>query len=319
LPYFVLGMLTLALANAARSAAQDESVTRSAPWAISALVTMGLLVAVASLFGLIAVLEVERAFTPLGTVVLSMITWVLVIVVTPVFWVVEFVLSIVLRNFDPEVLQNIGQNAGPLEAAEEEEVEEGLRWPAWVFNAFRLLLFSLLALGLYWLGRFVFARIGSDEKEPEYEEERETVPGSGMGGLLRNLFPGRSRRRADPWLHRQPIYRVFARAVTAAGDRGFRRRPGETPLEFASAAAGPLDAQLFTEIAEEFDRARYGRHFPDADRVHPLDRSLSEWEESHPATLELRARVAREMPEEPPPPVPSRPELPKSMPPPGMI
>jgi hypothetical protein len=318
LPYFVMAMLTLAVANAARTVDADESFSASTPWMVSALVTMGLLAAVAALFGLIAVLEVERAFTPLGTVILTLVTWVLVIVVTPVFWIVEFVLSIILKNFDPEVLQNIGQNAGPLEGAEEEEIEESLRWPSWVFDAFRLLVFSALAFGLYWVGRYLFARIGGEEEEEEYEELRESVPDSGMGGLLRNLFPGRSRRRVEPWLHRHPIYRLYARVVTAAGDRGFRRRPGETPLEFAKAAAGPLDARLFGEIADEFDRARYGRHFPDADRVDPLDRSLSEWEETHPATLELRARVAREMPEEPPPP-PRRPELPKSMPPPGMV
>ncbi len=320
LPYFVLAMLTLAVANAARTVDADEGFSASTPWMVSALVTMGLLAAVASLFGLIAVLEVERAFTPLATVVLRVIGWVLVIVVTPIFWIAQWLLSQIFGNLDPAVFQNVGENAGPPEGIEEAR-ENAAEWPGWVFDGFRLLMFTVLAFGLYWLGRYLFARLGDDEEEPEYEEFRESVQGTGLGDLLRNLFPGRRRSTAEPWLHRHPIYRVFARAVTSAGDRGFRRRPGETPLEFASAASGPLDAAVFGEIAAEFDRARYGRHYPDADRVAPLDRALGEWERSHPATVELRQRVSREAPDEDePPPPPRRPEPPSgSMPPPGMI
>ena len=83
LPYFVLSMLTLAVANAGRASERETELTRSAPWVVSALVTVGLLAAVALLFGMIALLEIERALTPLGTLLLRLLSWVMLILLTP--------------------------------------------------------------------------------------------------------------------------------------------------------------------------------------------------------------------------------------------
>ena len=313
LPYFVLGMLTLALANAARSAARDEALTRSAPWAVSALVTMGLLVAVASLFGLIALLEVERAFTPIGSIVLRLIGWLLVILLAPIFWILELVLSKLLSGFDPDVFNNF---ADSLAFTGQEQQERGeAQWPGWLSNAFRLLLFTLITLALYFVARYLFFRRRDDDGEQGYEEERTTTEAhTGLGDLLRNLVPGRRPGPSGPrWLDRHAVYGLFARAVIDAEDRGFNRRPGETPIEFASVASRALDAGTFPAIAAEFDRARYGRHYPDDDVLRALDRELGEWERTHPATLELRQTVARDLPEgEEPPlePPPDRPEPP---------
>ncbi len=315
LPYFVLGMLTLAIANAARTAPQDEELTRSTPWAVSALVTMGLLVAVASLFGLIAVLEVERALTPIGSIVLRLISWLLVILLTPVFWIIEFVLSKVLSGFDPEILDNVAGNAAFTDQEEPEQNQAEL--PRWISNAFRLALFTLITLALYFVARYLFSRGRDDDGERGYEEERTATEGhTGLGGLLKNLIPGRRPRPSVPrWLDRHAVYRLFARAVIDAEDRGFNRRPGETPIEFAGLASRALDAGPFPAIAAEFDRARYGRHYPDDDVLRPLDRELSEWEQTHPATLELRQTVARDLPEDEGPPLEPPPDRPE--PPPG--
>ncbi len=315
LPYFVLGMLTLALANAARSAARDEDLTRSAPWAISALVTMGLLAAVASLFGLIAVLEVERALTPIGSIVLRFIGWLLVILLTPIFWIIELVLSKLLSGFDPEILSNIAET--PAFVDEEQQERKPTEWPGWIFNAVRLAIFTVITLALYFVARYLFSRGGDDDGDLGYEEERTATEGhTGLGGLLRNLVPGRRPRPGVPrWLDRHAVYRLFARAVVDAEDRGFNRRPGETPLEFAGLASRALDAGPFPAIAAEFDRARYGRHYPDDEVLRPLDRELGEWERTHPATLELRQAVARDTPEDEEPPLEPPPDRPE--PPPG--
>ena len=94
----------------------------------------------------------------------------------------------------------------------------------------------------------------------------------------------------------------------------------ETPLEFARAATTPLDAELFNEIASEFDRARYGRHFREDEDVRRLGRALSEWESAHPATLKLRQTVARDLSEDEPPSSPlDPPEQSPDMPQPGMV
>ena len=314
LPYFVLGMLTLALANAARSAAQDEALTRSAPWAISALVTMGLLVAVASLFGLIAVLEVERALTPIGSVVLRLISWLLVIVLTPVFWIVQLLLGKLMSGFDPSVFDNV---AGGAPGASEEQERNSAEWPGWVSNAFRLVIFTVITLALYFVARYLFFRRRDADGEQGYEEERTATEGhTGLGDLLKNLVPGRRPRPNAPrWLDRHAVYGLFARVVIDAEDRGFSRRPGETPIEFAGLAGRVLDAGTFPAIAAEFDRARYGRHYPDDEVLGPLDRELGQWEQTHPATLELRQTVARDGPEGEEPPLEPPPDRPPEPPP----
>ena len=315
LPYFVLGMLTLALANAARSAAQDEALTRSAPWAVSALVTMGLLVAVASLFGLIAVLEVERALTPIGSIVLRLISWLLVIVLTPVFWIVQLVLSKLMSGFDPDVFRNVAD--GSPFANEEQQERNAAEWPGWVSNAFRLVIFTLITLAVYFVARYLFFRRRDGDGEQGYEEERTATEGhTGLGDLLKNLVPGRRPGPNAPrWLDRHAVYRLFARAVIDAEDRGFNRRPGETPIEFAGLASRVLDAGTFPAIAAEFDRARYGRHYPDDEVLRPLDLELGQWERTHPATLELRQTVARDLPEGEEPPLEPPPDRPPEPPP----
>lgn len=319
LPYFVLAMLTLAVANAARTVEADQGLTGSAPWITSALVTMGILAVIASLFGLIAVLEVEQVLTPLGTVVGRIVAWILLIIVTPIFWIAQTLIG--FFNLDPGEFEQLGNNASPLEGITEElEEEDPAQLAGWIGDSLRLLVFFVIAYGLYWIGRMLFAKRSDDEDEGEYEEERSVAEGSGFGGLLRGLFPGRRSERVPPWLHRHAIYRLYARIVGAAEERGFRRRPGETPLEFARAATRPLDAELFNEIASQFDRARYGRHFAEDESVRPLDRALTAWEAAHPATLELRQSVARELPEDEPPSSPLEPpERPPDMPQPGMV
>jgi hypothetical protein len=276
---------------------------------------MGLLVAVASLFGLIAVLEVERALTPIGSIVLRLIGWVLVIVLTPVFWIVQLVFSKLLSGFDPEIFNNVAENAAF--GGDEEQERNEAQWPGWISNAFRLVLFTVITLALYFAARYLFFRRRDDDGEQGYEEERTaTEAHTSLGGLLRKLVPGRRPRPSVPrWLDRHAVYRLFARAVTGAEDRGFNRRPGETPIEFAGLASRALDAGPFPAIAAEFDRARYGRHFPDDEVLRPLDRELGQWELTHPATLELRQTVARDLPEDEGPPLEPPPDRPE--PPPG--
>ena len=295
LPYFVLGMLTLAVANAARSSVREGQVGGAAPWAVSALVTLGMLASVATLFGLVAVLEVERAVTPVGEIVLRAVGWLLVLVLTPIAWAMELVLTRLLANFDPSVLDNLAWFGA--EGGREELKPGDFAWPGWLVSALKLALFTAVTTALYFLGRYLFFGRRDGDEERDYAEERETTAGGGFGSLLRNLVPGRSGTPAVPrWLDRHAVYRLFARAVNDAGDRGFRRRPGETPIEFGTVAARALDAPPFPRIAAEFDRARYGRHYPDEGQVAVLERDLREWERTHPATEELRQRVERDQP-----------------------
>ena len=322
LPYFVLGMLTLAVANVERSAGEDGQLPRPAPWAIAALVSMGLLAMVAALFGLVAVLEVEQVLAPIGSVVMRFVTWALIIAVTPVVWVIEAVLTRLFSNANFDALSQLIADPAPTEGLEDRD--RSFRWPGWLTSGIRLALVTLLGYAVYRVARFLFFGRPGREQERGYAEERGTTATSaGLGSLLRNLVPGRRRRPDMPqWLARAAAYRLFARAVNAAEDRGFPRRPGETPLEFSTVAARALDASaVFPGIAAEFDRARYGRHYATAEALGPLDRALGEWERMHPVTEELRKAVARDKDEARPLPreLPDDMEMPPDVLPPEML
>ena len=295
--YFVLGVLTLAIANAARSADQGRELTRVVPWATSLLITLGVLGGVAMAFGLLAYLEVERALAPVGGAVLALIELALVIVLTPAFLFLDWLFGLLGAPDLNSMLEALQRNQELLDTAAEEAEDAPLQIPGWVGGALRLALAAFLTVGGFWIARFLFRR--APQQEPsDYEEMRASVDASvdGMGRMLRNLLPG-ARRRSDRanWTDRHAVYRLFGRVVGDSDERGFPRRAGETPLEFATVAGRTLDATAaFGDIADAFDRARYGRHYGGDDEMSALEGALSRWEQTHPATAEWRREVARE-------------------------
>lgn len=306
LPYFVLSMLTLAVANAARSSEEEMDLSDSAPWAVSALASLGVLAVVAAIFGTLAALEVERVLAPATGLVLDAVSWVLVIVLGPVFWALERVIDWAMGDVDLSILLEAEEAAVPIfeDAAEQ---QEPYAWPGWVEDGIRLAGFAALAGGLYFLARLLFFRKPRADRERGYAEERaSTTRRTGLGDLLRNLVPRRSaRERGDPWLDRHAVYRLFARTVTDSEQRGFPRRPGETPMEFGAAAGRTLESAAIPAVAVAFDRARYGRRYPAEEELGPLTVALEEWEQAHPVSESAEPRDERQ--DQPPagePPVP---------------
>ncbi|MEZ4502111.1 MAG: DUF4129 domain-containing protein [Dehalococcoidia bacterium] len=291
--YFVCGVLTLAIANAARTTDQGESLARRAPWAVSVLVTLGALAAVALVFSLLAALNAGAVLGLIGDGILKVISFLLVIVLTPIFWVVERLLGGLLGVADFSFLQRALDNARAVDPNAEREAGQ---WevPTWIREALRIIALGLAAGGVWYLARLIFRRLDrSDERG--YAEERATASGLGLGGLLRQILPSRPPREAmdGRWLDRHAVYRLYARAVGDASERQFAPRAGETPLEFAAVANRVLEAPPFVPIAAEFDRARYGGHFPSAEELEPLTAALIAWEAGSPITDEIRARPPR--------------------------
>jgi len=296
LTYFVLGVIALAVANAARAVDQGDEVTRAAPWALSLLGSVGVIGGVAAAFALLAFLQVDAALGPIADGVIAVFTWVLVLILTPIFWVVERVVGVLFGGADltflREAMERAQQWGQPPEGGRE---NDGLL-PGWVRELARLAVLAVLAAGVYFLARFIFRRFDARPDDPYSELRERGDESAGIGRLLRNLVPGRDRGSEDVrWLERHAIYRLFARSVGDAEDRGFVRRAGETPLEFAAAAARRLGAPMLAPIAEEFDRARYGRHYtPDAQLV-PLAQALTAWEQDLPITEQLRREMSRDI------------------------
>ncbi len=280
LPYFLLGALSLATAHAARAPEDPTAARRDAPWVFSVLGTIAALSVVMALFILFSLFEVQRLLEPIGRALVAVVAWVLIIVVTPIFWVIEWVIGQFGSDFEFQQV-NIDIAEGPVEP--DEEREGRFRIPGWVGDAARAFAIAGALWIAYRVSRWLFSRSQRETTE-EYAEVREGESSGGLAAMLRSLVPGvRRRRPADPrWLALNRAYRLFGRMLVASRLRGVERRPGQTALEFAAAAGRSLDAPLFVRIADAFDGLRYGRHEPLPGRLDDLERQFAAWELAHP-------------------------------------
>ena len=286
LPYFVIASLALATSHAARAPEDDTAVRRDAPWAISVVGTVGLLAAIALLFGLLMLIDAQRAFDPIGAAAAWLLTWVLIIILTPVAWFVEFVLGSLIGEVE---FQRVGMDIQEATTAEDEEVRDGVfRFPGWLPDAIRGFAVAVILVLLYRVGLFLFRR-GRSGSEEAYSEVRATSRSSGsLASLFRRVVPRpRGGGETWEWLSRSRAYQLFARMLDDAHARGIDRSAGQTPIEFGADAGRRLQAPPFPDIAASFDRTRYGRHEPDDGDLDDLERRLDEWEEAHPLPEDL--------------------------------
>ena len=282
LAYFVLGALSLAAAHLARTRTSEDALGRDAPVALAAVTTLGVIVVAALLFGLLAALDVQRAFDPMFDIVLTVIGRVMFVLLTPIFWAVNWVLTHVLGSSSldfPEQFRRFGD-----ETVQPSEEKDGRFLPGWAVQAVRVLAVAAAVWLLYRASRLLFNLTRSRDLTEEREELRTTAArGGGFGSLLQGLFGGRTQTGwSGGWLRRHAVYRLYARLVIGAHDRGVERGQGDTPIEFAQRAGIRLDAAPFEPIGLAFDAARYGRHYPSKESLESLERDLRAWEQTHP-------------------------------------
>ena len=286
LPYFVIAALALATAHASRAPEDDLAVRRDAPWAISVIGTVGILAAIALLFGLLMLVDAQRAFEPIGAAAGQLVTWVLIIVLTPIAIAVEWVLGFLIGEVE---FRETGIDLSEAANANDETARDGLiQLPGWFPDVFRGLAVTLILYLLYRAGKLIFRR-GRRGAEGAYEEVRGTSTSGSLASLLRRIVPrvrGSDGESWD-WLANNRAYQLFGRMLGDARTRGIDRFEGQTPIEFGDDAGRRLQAPPFPEIAQTFDRARYGRHEPDADSIADLEQRLEEWEQAHPLPEEL--------------------------------
>ena len=290
IPYFVLGLLALAVANSERAALRAEGRDRVAPWSVSVLATLSLLLGVAAIFGLLAALDFASFAAWVGGGIAWTVEKVLIIVLTPIFWVLVPLVDWIIPDAAADRLRDFQLPQTLIEQAEEvAEGDEDSTFPAWPLQTAKLILFVGIVWIAYRVSRALLGRSDDESLEP-YDEIRASSGsgGSGLGRLLRGLLRRGGAAAGQGWFSLQPIYAVYGRSVIESEDRGFERRPSETSLEYAAASARALDAPVFREIAEAFDAARYGRHFPSNEQVDAWRRELRAWESEHPKSTELQ-------------------------------
>ncbi len=281
LPYFLLGALSLATAHAARAPEDATMARRDAPWVFSVLGTVAALSAVMALFILLALFDAQRLLEPIGRGLVAVLAWVLIIIVTPIFWVIEWLIGQFASDFEfQEVRIEIAD--GPLEP--EEEREGRVRIPGWIGDVARAFAVAGALWVAYRVSRWLFSRSQRETSEQYAELREEEQGGSGLASMLRSLIPGTRRREAvdSRWLALNRAYRLFGRMLVASRLRGVERRPGQTALEFGVVAGRTLDTPLFARIADAFDGLRYGRHEPLPGRLDDLERQFAAWELANP-------------------------------------
>ena len=294
-PHFVLGVLTLAIANNARSVVPIEGERRTGPWIAAVAGTVAILAGVAVILGVLAFVNAGAALTVLGTIAGNILIVVIVILTTPLFWVIEGIARWLLPADLAERLERLRQlQLEALAPLPQQPNTEPGAMPLWLQNGLRFLAVVIIAWVVWRIARAIMGRRRSGP--PPVDELRgRASSGTGLGGLLRDLFPRRARAQSDDWLGGRPIYRLYGRAVNEGQRRGFRYLPGETPLEFSERATRLMDAP-YEPIGDAFDAARYGRHFPSTEDVRVLEADLARWEAATPPTEELRERLAGAQP-----------------------
>ena len=291
---FVGGVLALAVANHVRATAPTEGPMRPGPWFVAVGGTIGMLVAMAALLGLSVLLHVEVLLAEVGGFALRVVEIILIIIITPIYLVMDFLLRLLLPTGVAGMFDNLARVGANFDQLREQQEHGNGGFPDWIANGAKFLAALLIAWALYKIARALMTRRSQGEG-PILELRGDASSSGGLGSFLRDLLPRGRRRGRDGWERRHPAYMLWRRAEVDGDERGFSRLSGETAMEFADRAEHRMAAP-FPAVAGVFDRLRYGRHQPTAQVLTELDASLTAWEVATPATAELRERLAGAIP-----------------------
>lgn len=287
---FVAGVFTLAVANHVRAASPSEGPVRPGPWLVAVGGTVGMLVVVAAILGLSVLLNVAVVLNAIGGVALKVVEIALIILITPLYWLMDFILRLLIPTGLGDIFENLGRVGFNLDRLREQEGANRGGLPDWIANGAKFIAALVVGWVMYRIARLMLGQRARDGG-PVVEVRSEASTSGGLGAFLRDLFPRGRRRAGDGWERRHPAYLLWRRAERDGEERGFSRLTGETALEFAGRAEEVMDAP-FPGVAGVFDRFRYGRHEPAVATLVALDQSLTAWETATPATPELRERLA---------------------------
>ncbi len=237
------------------------------------------------------------ASTLLGKVA-AVIFWAIVVPIGTLFnLAIAGFMKFFSRPFDPEAMQQSeitveqvreGVQQAALEEAElaEEGVQTGY---ALLLQIIEWTVISIIAAIVLVVAAFLFSRAYRRMLKPsdgaggvDRESVREDAdPLSDLGGLLAKLGGRWSRRKRglEPLLPDGPpgiveAMRLYYQMLDAAERRGLARLPHQTPQEYRGVLGRLFPHDLVAAATHAFDRAFYGNHPADTDRLAEISRSV---------------------------------------------
>ena len=313
---FILGALTLSLAYQTGVRPDRNTVSKITPWAYSLAGTILVLCLIGAIFSLATVLNLSPIIQTVSSVVGSVISQILILIFTPLFWIFQMLLDLIgpansqyiSQDQCSELLKatNEATRRGDTVLAHQLNIEyqtclapppvneaggETSDLPAWVGTSVKA--FGLFVGGylLYRLTLFIVGlrRTSTDDENDDAERFTSNSEGSTLSDLLNTLLPGREMKSRD-WIDKHEIYQLWDRLEQSGTSRGMPRFVNQTAFEYANEHEERLETPALT-IALMFDKARYGRDYPDSDDVMSAQTKLELWEDKTPATNALREFV----------------------------
>jgi hypothetical protein len=281
LPYFMLGLLTLALVHLSRAEYQQGAFVRG-PWLPTLVATVGGLALVAAFVGLFPLGLLNTLLAPVGVLALHVIDLIILVIAYPMAIIITWLFALITGGRKPDLpppnqvatdgvqkLQDQAQQGGP---------------PALLLFLFKLVFVTALVAVIGYILWRAYRRLSRPAGEAEGDETREALAGEdGFGsdiGALVGALLGRFHRGPPEHEPALPgdvlaVRRAYLHALRRAEDAGTTRPSAETPNEFAPALARALHAPAAETLSQRFATARYGGVAPSREELSRIEREVN--------------------------------------------
>ncbi len=253
---------------------------------------VGAVMLVGLLFSLLQKGALSFITTPLGFVVNALAIVVFYVVIIPMVYIIEFIVS----GFFWLIGQLVGEQQGQeiefegrfddmLEDIREEVIDSG---PSIWAEILEWTVITIIVLVVLMVLAVAFRRTMRWRRTDE-DGERESLiegadPALDMARLLFDLLPERFRRRKADDSLRLPddeqnivdVFRVYFGMIDHAESRGLVRRGEQTPSEFQASLVEIFPERLVSMATAAFNRACYGRRPASADQIAEMRRMLEQ-------------------------------------------
>ncbi|MGI8551762.1 MAG: DUF4129 domain-containing protein, partial [Dehalococcoidia bacterium] len=279
LPFFVMGLLTLALVHLGQAEHIHGDSWRG-PWLRVMAVTTGLLALLGVVAGLLPLGLLNALLAPVGALALLILDVAIYIIAVPIALLLSWVLVHLIPGSRHQVQQNPAQATESAKQIVRQAHQSGLA--AVISFLGRLAVIVLVAYAVYLLLRWAYSRLQRPQADGE-DEERESVESEGnlrtdLSALLDNLR-NRFRRAPEPIEPTLPprilaVRRLYLSLLGRAAAIGVQRPAAETANEFAPVLRDHFNTPKAESLSRRFSSARYGLLEPTPEELQALESEL---------------------------------------------